>query len=154
MEQKQCGKRKSPSCSQTCVIDPMIASATLNAHSSTQKDHICGYFPDQISFEGFRDSANSSPFLVHLAWWGLKLAGFKHSPHPASPKKAQHQSTLIKSQWSASRPGAFPTAAPLALLLPPLHCAPFFQIPCYAHYLIKDTAHALNSIQPAGCWNK
>jgi hypothetical protein len=37
MEQKQCGKRKLPSCSQSWVIDPMIASATLNVCSSTQE---------------------------------------------------------------------------------------------------------------------
>ena len=28
MQQKQCGQRKSPSCSQPCATDPMIASAT------------------------------------------------------------------------------------------------------------------------------
>ena len=72
MQQKQCGQRKSPSCSQPCATDPMIASATWNTRSAHKKVPFAAVsLIKSASGLGFRDSANSSPFLVHLAWWRL-----------------------------------------------------------------------------------
>lgn len=100
MEQKQCGQRKSPSCSQPCATDPMIASATWNA-LLTQGGPICGCFPDQVSFGTWLQGlCQQLPFLGTLSTMetnprtreiGLKLAGFRCP----KKKKPQRQSMLI-----------------------------------------------------------
>lgn len=100
MEQKQCGQRKSPSCSQPCATDPMIASATWNTRSAHKKAPFAAVsLIKSASGLGFRDSANSSPFLVHLAWWRLIPAQGKLDwnwpDSDVQKKKPQRQSMLI-----------------------------------------------------------
>lgn len=76
---------------------------------------------------------------------GLKLAGFMC---PKRNPTSEHGDTIAAINLSLrglsnSCPSGSRSPSPP---LPPT------QIPCYSHYLIKDTADALTGVQPAGCW--
>lgn len=151
-----CGQRKSPSCSQPCVTDPMIASATWNTRFTHEKPHVWLFswsnqlwglqgLCQQLPFAGTLSMMETNPSTMET---GLKLAWFR-CPQKNPNVRARwynHSNQPLAQGPSQQLPlwlSCFPSSAPT---LP--------QIPCDAHHLIKDRADARTSIQPAGCWNK
>lgn len=121
-----CGQRKSPSCSQPCVTDPMIASATWNIRFTHEKPHVWLFswsnqlwglqgLCQQLPFAGTLSMMEINPSTMET---GLKLPWFR------CPKKnptSEHAGIITAiSLLLRGLPNSCPSGSPASPpLLPP-----------------------------------
>lgn len=121
-----CGQRKSPSCSQPCVTDPMIASPTWNTRFTHEKPHVWLFswsnqlwglqgLCQQLPFAGTLSVMETNPSTMET---GLKLPWFR------CPKKnptSEHAGIITAiSLLLRGLPNSCPSGSPASPpLLPP-----------------------------------